>query len=137
MTNPQQQFIADIYPAAKKIAEESGASLDLILAQTAQETGWGQKTLEGTNNLFNVKADASWHGKTVGSGIHLSAVRLDRVNRSGLTAIATGIADHDCSLRAFRTAFTFVRPGRCGLSMTLLSSSTSNILPGSGVPKMT
>jgi flagellum-specific peptidoglycan hydrolase FlgJ len=64
MTNPQQQFIADIYPAAKKIAEESGSSLDLILAQTAQETGWGQKTLEGTNNLFNVKADASWHGKT-------------------------------------------------------------------------
>ena len=64
MTNPQQQFIADIYPAAKKIAEESGSSLDLIFAQTAQETGWGQKTLEGTNNLFNVKADASWHGKT-------------------------------------------------------------------------
>ncbi len=64
MTNPQQQFIADIYPAAKKVAEESGTSLELILAQTAQETGWGQKTLEGTNNLFNVKADASWHGKT-------------------------------------------------------------------------
>lgn len=58
MTNPQQQFIADIYPAAKKVAEESGKSLELILAQTAQESGWGQKTLEGTNNLFNVKADA-------------------------------------------------------------------------------
>jgi peptidoglycan hydrolase-like protein with peptidoglycan-binding domain len=64
MTNPSQQFIADIYPAAKKVADESGTSLELILAQTAQETGWGQKTLEGTNNLFNVKADASWHGKT-------------------------------------------------------------------------
>lgn len=64
MTNPSQQFIADIYPAAKKVAEESGTSLELILAQTAQETGWVQKTLEGTNNLFNVKADASWHGKT-------------------------------------------------------------------------
>jgi flagellum-specific peptidoglycan hydrolase FlgJ len=64
MTNPQQQFIADIYPAAKKVADESGTSLELILAQTAQETGWGQKTLPGTNNLFNVKADASWHGKT-------------------------------------------------------------------------
>ena len=64
MTNPQQQFIADIYPAAKKVAEESGTSLELILAQTAQETGWGQKVLPGTNNLFNVKADASWHGKT-------------------------------------------------------------------------
>lgn len=64
MTNPSQQFIADIYPAAKKVADESGTSLELILAQTAQETGWGQKTLEGTNNLFNVKADASWLGKT-------------------------------------------------------------------------
>jgi flagellum-specific peptidoglycan hydrolase FlgJ len=64
MTNPQQQFIADIYPAAKKVAEESGTSLELILAQTAQETGWGQKVLPGTDNLFNVKADASWHGKT-------------------------------------------------------------------------
>ncbi|WP_072321379.1 XVIPCD domain-containing protein [Luteibacter sp. UNCMF366Tsu5.1] len=64
MTNPSQQFIADIYPAAKKVADESGTSLELILAQTAQETGWGQKVLPGTNNLFNVKADASWHGKT-------------------------------------------------------------------------
>ncbi|URX62051.1 peptidoglycan-binding protein [Luteibacter anthropi] len=64
MTNPSQQFIADIYPAAKKVSEESGTSLELILAQTAQETGWGQKVLPGTNNLFNVKADASWHGKT-------------------------------------------------------------------------
>lgn len=64
MTTPQQQFIADIYPSAKKVSEESGASLDLILAQTATETGWGQKVLPGTNNLFNIKADASWHGKT-------------------------------------------------------------------------
>jgi hypothetical protein len=39
MTNPSQQFIVDIYPAAKKVADESGTSLELILAQTAQETG--------------------------------------------------------------------------------------------------
>lgn len=64
MSNPSQQFIADIYPAAKKVSQESGTSLELILAQTAQETGWGQKVLPGTNNLFNVKADSSWHGKT-------------------------------------------------------------------------
>jgi flagellum-specific peptidoglycan hydrolase FlgJ len=64
MISPSQQFIADIYPAAKKVSQESGTSLELILAQTAQETGWWQKVLPGTNNLFNVKADASWHGKT-------------------------------------------------------------------------
>lgn len=64
MTTPQQQFIADIYPGAKKIADESGSSLELILAQTALETGWGQKVLPGTKNLYNIKADSSWHGKT-------------------------------------------------------------------------
>lgn len=37
-------------------------SADLILAQAAQETGWGQKVLPGTNNIFNIKADSGWHG---------------------------------------------------------------------------
>lgn len=64
MTNLQQQFIADIYPGAKKLSDQSGSSLELILAQTALETGWGQHVLPGTNNLYNIKADAGWHGKT-------------------------------------------------------------------------
>jgi peptidoglycan hydrolase-like protein with peptidoglycan-binding domain len=64
MTTPQQQFIVDIYPGAKKIAEQTGSSLELVLAQTALETGWGQHVLEGTHNLYNIKADASWKGKT-------------------------------------------------------------------------
>jgi hypothetical protein len=64
VATPQQRFIADIYPGAKKASEESGSSLELILAQTALETGWGHKVLPGTNNLYNIKADASWHGKT-------------------------------------------------------------------------
>lgn len=64
MTNPQQQFIADMYPAARKISGETGQSWELILAQAATETGWGQKVLPGTNNLYNIKADSSWHGET-------------------------------------------------------------------------
>jgi flagellum-specific peptidoglycan hydrolase FlgJ len=64
MTNPQQQFIADLYPAARRISEETGQSWELILAQAATETGWGQKVLPGTNNLYNIKADSSWHGET-------------------------------------------------------------------------
>ena len=38
MTNPQQQFIANLCPAARKISEETGQSWELILAQAATET---------------------------------------------------------------------------------------------------
>lgn len=64
MSTPQQQFIARIYPAVHKIAEETGVSEKLLLAQAAAETGWGQKSLHGSNNLYNIKADPSWHGPT-------------------------------------------------------------------------
>jgi hypothetical protein len=43
---------------------QTGMSAELMLAQAAQETGWGQKVLTGTNNLFNIKADSSWTGET-------------------------------------------------------------------------
>jgi hypothetical protein len=64
MTTPQQQFIADIYPSVRKVADETGVSAELLLAQAAAETGWGQKVLPGTNNLYNIKADSSWHGES-------------------------------------------------------------------------
>jgi len=60
----QSDFIASIYGAAKKISEQTGMSAELMLAQAAQETGWGEKVLPGTNNLFNIKADSSWKGET-------------------------------------------------------------------------
>lgn len=62
MTTPQQQFIIDIYPSVHKVAQETGVSEKLLLAQAAAETGWGQKVLPGTHNLYNIKADSSWHG---------------------------------------------------------------------------
>lgn len=60
---PQQKFIVDLYPAALRISRETGCSWELILAQAAQETGWGQKVLPGTNNIFNIKASPDWHGE--------------------------------------------------------------------------
>lgn len=45
MSTPQQQFIARIYPAVHKIAQETGVSERLLLAQAAAETGWGQKSI--------------------------------------------------------------------------------------------
>ncbi len=64
MSNPKEQFIADLYPAARRIGRETGMSWELILAQAALETGWGEKVFPGTNNIFNIKADASWQGES-------------------------------------------------------------------------
>ena len=62
--NSRHDFIAKIYPAAIQASKETGMSWELILAQAALETGWGEKTLPGTNNLFNIKADKSWQGES-------------------------------------------------------------------------
>ena len=58
----KERFIAGLYPAARKVSRETGMAWETILAQAAQETGWGKRVLPGTNNLFNIKADAGWHG---------------------------------------------------------------------------
>lgn len=58
----REEFIAGLYPAARRVAQDTGMSWELILAQAAQETRWGQSVLPGTNNIFNIKADASWDG---------------------------------------------------------------------------
>ena len=60
--NDKQRFIVEMYPAAVKISQETGMSWQLILAQAAQETGWGQKVLPGTNNIFNIKSYGDWDG---------------------------------------------------------------------------
>ena len=49
----QTQFIEAVRPAATKAALELGVSPDILIAQAAQETGWG--TQARNNNLFNIK----------------------------------------------------------------------------------
>lgn len=57
-----EKFIARLYPAAQAVSKATGMSWQLILAQAAQETEWGQKVLPGTNNIFNIKAIGGWKG---------------------------------------------------------------------------
>ena len=43
---------------------------DVVIAQAALETGWGQKIIkdqhgDSSNNLFNIKADSRWAGDKV------------------------------------------------------------------------
>ncbi len=59
-------FIRRVYPLAKDLSNKTGLSLPFIFPHTAHEVAWG-KNIEG-NNLFNLKADQSWHGPTYKRG---------------------------------------------------------------------
>jgi flagellar protein FlgJ len=66
-TSPQH-FISVLYPHAEKAAKTLGTSAEVLIAQSALETGWGQKVVrrnDGTmsHNLFNIKADKRWQGE--------------------------------------------------------------------------
>jgi len=63
-TEDKIAFVKSLYCPARQVAAETGCSWELILAQAAQETGWGEKVLPGTNNIFNIKADARWNGES-------------------------------------------------------------------------
>lgn len=63
-----RDFVEKLWPMAQRAAEKIGVSPQVILSQAALETGWGQHVLrdangESSHNLFNIKADASWHGE--------------------------------------------------------------------------
>ncbi|MCW3173587.1 flagellar assembly peptidoglycan hydrolase FlgJ [Shewanella subflava] len=65
--NDPQHFISVLYPHAEKAAKQLGTTPEVLIAQSALETGWGQKVIrkqDGTmsNNLFNIKADKRWDG---------------------------------------------------------------------------
>lgn len=58
-----EAFIAKIGPAALASAKATKIPASFTIAQAALESGWGEsKTTRSANNLFNVKADASWRG---------------------------------------------------------------------------
>ncbi len=70
--NPEtpQAFVRQLWPQARQAADELGTRPEVLLAQAALETGWGQHMIRGTDgnnsfNLFGIKADAGWKGARV------------------------------------------------------------------------
>ncbi len=62
-------FVKKALPHARRAGQLLGVAPQLILAQAALETGWGQRVIknhDGTtsNNLFGIKAGRSWSGTT-------------------------------------------------------------------------
>lgn len=67
--NSPEEFIKDLWPAAKLAAGLIGASPEILLAQAALETNWGKNVIQrasnvSTHNLFNIKADGNWRSGT-------------------------------------------------------------------------
>jgi len=64
--NTPAEFIRKLTPLAKHSCQEHDFDHNILLAQAALETGWGQKVPhnQGDNsfNLFGIKADKSWQG---------------------------------------------------------------------------
>jgi len=66
----QSSFIETLMPYAKKVAKTLGISPSVLVAQSALETGWGKKIINGSDNqssfnLFNIKAHNGWQGEKV------------------------------------------------------------------------
>lgn len=65
-----KDFVTALTEPAQRVQEKLGVPFEVVIAQAALETGWGQKIIKAsdgssTNNLFNIKADSRWAGDKV------------------------------------------------------------------------
>lgn len=62
-----KDFVSALTADAKRVQDKIKVPFEVVIAQAALETGWGQKIIktesgESSNNLFNIKADSRWSG---------------------------------------------------------------------------
>jgi len=65
-----KDFVTALTEPAKVAQEKLGVPFQVIIAQAALETGWGQKIIKdqqgsSSHNLFNIKADERWAGEKI------------------------------------------------------------------------
>ncbi len=68
--NQPKDFVTALIQPAQTVQKKLGVPFEVVIAQAALETGWGQKIIKGqdgssSNNLFNIKADYRWAGDKV------------------------------------------------------------------------
>jgi flagellar protein FlgJ len=66
----RDEFVSALWPHAERAARRLGVAPEVLVAQAALETGWGQHMIhDGTGqpsfNLFGIKAGADWDGARV------------------------------------------------------------------------
>jgi flagellar protein FlgJ len=60
---PPSAFLGMLAQAAQDCQRKTGIPASITLAQAALESSWGARAIG--NNLFGIKADKSWTGRTV------------------------------------------------------------------------
>jgi peptidoglycan hydrolase FlgJ len=65
-----EEFVNDVWPHAVKAGYELGVDPEVLIAQSALETGWGKYSRHFENgdnsySLFGIKADSQWQGKRI------------------------------------------------------------------------
>lgn len=65
-----EAFISELWPHAQQAGAALGIGPEVLLAQSALETGWGRHVMtqgdgSSSHNLFGIKADARWTGPRV------------------------------------------------------------------------
>lgn len=65
---PPLAFINLLLPVAQRVHREHGIPASITIGQAALESGWGSRA--PGNNLFGIKADRAWKGKTVDVATH-------------------------------------------------------------------
>jgi flagellar protein FlgJ len=65
-----KDFVTALIEPAQKVQKTLGVPFEVVIAQAALETGWGQKMIKdqdggSSNNLFNIKADSRWAGDKI------------------------------------------------------------------------
>lgn len=63
-------FVKTLMPYAEEVTEDMEITPQILIAQAALETGWGQHVQKLPNgkssyNVFNIKADSRWSGDTL------------------------------------------------------------------------
>ena len=72
-TETPPQFVHRLWPHAVRAGNALGVSPEVLIAQSALETGWGKKVIRDhhgntSHNLFGIKADSHWRGQKISVG---------------------------------------------------------------------
>ncbi|NHA13379.1 flagellar assembly peptidoglycan hydrolase FlgJ [Thioalkalivibrio sp. XN279] len=65
------EFVRRLWPHAQRAAARLGIAPEVLVAQSALETGWGRHMIRhadgrSSHNLFGIKASGNWQGERVG-----------------------------------------------------------------------
>ncbi|MBS1213400.1 MAG: muramidase [Proteobacteria bacterium] len=107
-----EEFVSALWPHAQQVGSELGVDPKMILAQAALESGWGKAVMRAadgseSHNLFGIKADRSWTGRSIGTSTleyeNGVAVRTRAAFRAyDSYAEIRSATSADCSARATR-----------------------------------